>query len=489
MPDESEPTRRFEDRLLEVLLERHASVVSQPPKARVRLGPSPSGRVLVTTAAAVVVAAGVLVAVDTTGMAHQVGHGTVLLDAKTLAVHTGNALTAANQCEVENVKTVLTDSSGQVSSTIETWSYEGERRVEVFGANGQPVSDESYGTSSGSGASSSGLFVNYGTDSWSSITASEFFARSSPIVFGSQPQVLKALIHAQQASGFFNSVTDTTLDGQPALELSRTTPAGASGASSASGDSGASGTSGSSGASGDSGASGSATAGGGPSGATAAHAAAQVAAQRAGATGPTGESGASGATSQAGVAVAAPNNRIAACDGFGGAGAGTRLSGSSGASGESGTSGATGPTGAQRQRSSSGAAAGSGPSGSSGATGVSGSSTASGPAVEVAPGRLALEAASLASSAAGAGSPVVLRFGVACPGTSWTIWVDPTSYLPLQSVTTEAGGGTSQTSFEWSTPDAADLAQLVAPVPAGFSQSSTAVQPNSQQDALPAACF
>ena len=55
---------------------------------------------------------------------------------------------------------------------------------------------------------------------------------------------------------------------------------------------------------------------------------------------------------------------------------------------------------------------------------------------------------------------------------NWTVWVDPTTYLPVQSVTTMPGGGSSESSFKWLTPVAANLTQLDAPIPTGFTESS-----------------
>jgi hypothetical protein len=52
-----------------------------------------------------------------------------------------------------------------------------------------------------------------------------------------------------------------------------------------------------------------------------------------------------------------------------------------------------------------------------------------------------------------------------CGTPNYMLWVDPATYLPVQSVTVLENGGTSETTFTWFTPDAASLAQLVAPIP------------------------
>jgi hypothetical protein len=63
-------------------------------------------------------------------------------------------------------------------------------------------------------------------------------------------------------------------------------------------------------------------------------------------------------------------------------------------------------------------------------------------------------------------------------GSSSTLWVDPTDYLPVQAITTVRGGGTDETTFTWLMPTPSNLALLQAPIPAGFTELPGPPQPN-----------
>jgi hypothetical protein len=62
--------------------------------------------------------------------------------------------------------------------------------------------------------------------------------------------------------------------------------------------------------------------------------------------------------------------------------------------------------------------------------------------------------------------------GAATDTMTWTLWVDPTTYLPIQSQQTIGSKGEDDTTYEWLEPDPANLAQLTVPVPSGFTQTS-----------------
>ena len=61
--------------------------------------------------------------------------------------------------------------------------------------------------------------------------------------------------------------------------------------------------------------------------------------------------------------------------------------------------------------------------------------------------------------------------------TTWTVWVDPTTYLPVQLVETAADGTTATSSIEWLAPTSANLGQITSPIPSGFAEVS---EPASQ---------
>ena len=130
---------RFEDRLLEAILGHHESVVSQSARFEGDLRRRHLGRVALAGAAAVIVAAGVLVGVGEYG-----GTGPkIVLDARTVAYHTSTALEQAQGYQIEEVRTVLTNDAGKMTSVVETWNYQAAscksyQRIEVLNADGSP---------------------------------------------------------------------------------------------------------------------------------------------------------------------------------------------------------------------------------------------------------------------------------------------------------------------------------------------------------------
>jgi hypothetical protein len=54
-------------------------------------------------------------------------------------------------------------------------------------------------------------------------------------------------------------------------------------------------------------------------------------------------------------------------------------------------------------------------------------------------------------------------------------WVDPTTFLPMQEVVTTAPGFTITSTLNWLSPTAANLADLAAPIPAGFTETSSSM--------------
>jgi hypothetical protein len=48
------------------------------------------------------------------------------------------------------------------------------------------------------------------------------------------------------------------------------------------------------------------------------------------------------------------------------------------------------------------------------------------------------------------------------------VWINATSYLPVQMTTQLGAPGLTRTTFTWLKLDAANRALLVAPIPAGF---------------------
>jgi hypothetical protein len=63
-------------------------------------------------------------------------------------------------------------------------------------------------------------------------------------------------------------------------------------------------------------------------------------------------------------------------------------------------------------------------------------------------------------------------------GSFFTLWVNPTSYLPIQAITTLRSGGTDETTFTWLMPISSNLVLLQAPIPAGFTELPGPPQPN-----------
>ncbi|MHB1929592.1 MAG: hypothetical protein ACYDEN_06220 [Acidimicrobiales bacterium] len=72
----------------------------------------------------------------------------------------------------------------------------------------------------------------------------------------------------------------------------------------------------------------------------------------------------------------------------------------------------------------------------------------------------------------GGGGPAAVRAALRAAGVlplTLTLWIDPSTYLPVQSVATGANGKTLSTStILWLTPDTGNLAQLHASIPPGF---------------------
>jgi hypothetical protein len=302
------------------------------------------------------------------------------------------------------------------------------------------------------------------------------------------PLLVALLIRQQQRTGVLSITAHATLDGKPALELSLSSTSGAPGTS---GASGASGTSGAAGGS-------------------------QVVAHLTApcldlALGPTAIRNLVAPSIAAARSPFAAIKRVqvaipASCAGAAlPTGPITSLSPPSGASGSSGASGTSGPSGQSGAPGSSGAGGDSGASGTSGASGPSGPSGSSGPSgtsgstttpvrvpalplagcpraiarLRLSPGQVVIRlhpptsrAGEVQEAIPSAPIPSPSNVQVVTPRCSdkLTIWVNPSTYQPLKSVTTSASGESSTSSFEWLAPDPSNLAQLSSPIPSGFAQ-------------------
>jgi hypothetical protein len=124
--------------------------------------------------------------------------------------HTTGAITQAQGSEIEHVHDVETNASGSDVYSTDVWSYEGFQRIEVFGPDGSPELDDSHIAANGT---TTGRVVNYQDHSWFSVS------QKTPV-----PLACNMACRTQRniADGFYDAVTKTTLDGVPALELSRT---------------------------------------------------------------------------------------------------------------------------------------------------------------------------------------------------------------------------------------------------------------------------
>lgn len=488
MSNESGGTRRFEDRLLDAILQQHDAVVSGaqasdtgPRRHRVRP--------LVAGGMAAVLAAGAVAGFELSAGTQLASTG--VLDAKTLAYDTSNALDQANTCHIDATTTVLRNSSGDITSIVRSWNLGPARqRVEILSPDGRLLSDASTELTGG------GLHqrvVDYSTHQYSDITIRPTAQRlvspakgktggpmavSPPrvhlwavVAMSIPPQFMAAMIRAQQAAGFFNSVTATTLDGRPVVQLAHTRPTtGSSGTSDSNGSSGSSGSTGSSGTASSS--SGSA-AGAAKAQLVPKHGArralliarARAMAKRVGFL--------QTARGKALLVHGAVINAAPVCSWTSAGGSGSSESSGSSGTGATGTSGATGTTGTTGTGQSgitgpsgSGVFGSSGSSGATGSTASSGSSGGSGaPTAKIqVTGPLAHVGIGQAAFAPGV-------YGPPCSD-HWTVWVDPSTYLPVQSESVLPDGGTAESSFAWSSPTAANLAQLTAKVPAGFTQAS-----------------
>jgi hypothetical protein len=63
------------------------------------------------------------------------------------------------------------------------------------------------------------------------------------------------------------------------------------------------------------------------------------------------------------------------------------------------------------------------------------------------------------------------------PPWDYTVWVNPSTYLPVQfSATNDPSAGAAvYGSIEWLPADAQNRAQLVQPIPSGFTESASTV--------------
>jgi hypothetical protein len=204
--------------VLDELLARRAELetenVSMEPTPRSHRTPA---RPVLAGAGLAIVIAGALAGVASLGghaQSHPVSEGSVPRRASTptlaaVAYRTTGAITQAQGSEIEHVHDVETNASGADVYSTDVWRYEGSQRIEVFGSDGSPELDDSHTAANGT---TTGHVVDYQDHSWFPTSQKTPVPLACDMVCRTQRNV---------ADGFFDDVTRTTLDGVPALELSR----------------------------------------------------------------------------------------------------------------------------------------------------------------------------------------------------------------------------------------------------------------------------
>jgi hypothetical protein len=209
---------RFEDRLLDMILDQHEAVVSRPARERIALPLHRVPRPMLALGVVIAAVAGVVAGVAIFPMAQRPGAGAGAPTAETVSYRTTAALSQASASDVEYARSVYMSRAGTPTSSVEVWSYGGQGlaadrvRIETFNADGSPGLDDSGTTLHGTRI---GRVVNYSARSWFATSERAPAPLSCDVV---------CRIRQDLSDGFFNAVTRTALGNHPALELSRTGP-------------------------------------------------------------------------------------------------------------------------------------------------------------------------------------------------------------------------------------------------------------------------
>jgi hypothetical protein len=217
--DESSTLSPYQVAVLDELLARRAEleteVVSMEPTRRPYRTPA---RLVLAGVGVAIVIAGALAGFAGLGghaQAHRVRVESAPRRASTptlaaVVYRTTGAITRARGSEIEHVHDVEKNASGTDIYSTDVWKYEGLQRIEVFGSDGSPELDDSHTAANGT---TTGRVVDYQDHSWFPTSQKTPVPLACDMVCQTQRNI---------ANGFFNAVTKTTLDGVPALELSRT---------------------------------------------------------------------------------------------------------------------------------------------------------------------------------------------------------------------------------------------------------------------------
>lgn len=215
---------RFEDRLLAAILELHPEITREPstrPARRLATRgpglhlPGQPGRRFALAAAAVVVAGavGLGAVLPSAGRSGQAPEHGAVLNARTVGYRVTEALNQATGNSIEYLRDVKTNGAGDVVSTTEVWFYDGSHRVESFGNNGSPETDESVTTAAGLRA---GLVVNYSGHTW--------FRTSQRAITLPRDGDVATVIRGELQSRQLTEVGRAVVDGQQTIELAGDQP-------------------------------------------------------------------------------------------------------------------------------------------------------------------------------------------------------------------------------------------------------------------------
>jgi hypothetical protein len=214
--DETSTLSPYQVAVLDELLARRAElqteiVSTEPPPRSHRIS---ARLVLVGVGVGVVIVVAGLAGLDRHAQSHRVLEPAVpraSIPALAAVVYrTAGAITQVQSSEIEHVHQVETSASGSDVRSADVWRYKGLQRIEVFGPDASPELDDSHTAANGT---TTGRVVNYRDHSWFPTSQKTPVPLACDMVCQTQRNV---------ADGFFNAVTKTTLDGAPALELSRT---------------------------------------------------------------------------------------------------------------------------------------------------------------------------------------------------------------------------------------------------------------------------
>lgn len=167
-------------------------------------------RSILLPAGAAVAAAGVAVGLATVGSP---GHVAAPPNARTVAYRTSSAVADANADDLASAQTTQTGASGTVVSSYDWWQYEGAGRHEQLAADGSPTRDMSWTV--GADGMTTTRVVDYTADTWYDAQSALPEAAGSGFALA-----LGDSIRYRLQNGNYDSVQSTTLNGQPALELS-----------------------------------------------------------------------------------------------------------------------------------------------------------------------------------------------------------------------------------------------------------------------------